>query len=329
MSKEQGIKRLLSPESNISAEDKRRRNNSLEIVEDTPTKSVTMEPETTLSDIRLLINTLSARLDNTAKTEDLLNLATKQDLKTIDDRITAQGQEITQLRTEVQNLQSNFNTLQANVDGQFAASLAGGERSVGHGPGREPGRTTTNMADRISNNPQSEQSRRKNLVFEGLKGDTEMEMMASVIDVASAIGVKVYREEIVQVIRMSRRDPGNSKPGPVLVSLSRIVLRDSILKHKRDLYKCAGFDGVFVNADESIEVRRAKSFIRKASFNARKRAYASQVPQPTYPTWRMSVLPQETKHLSRTSNATNGKKPLTTMTKSWPRKLKVQEIHMK
>ena len=62
----------------------------------------------------------------------------------------------------------------------------------------------------------------------------------------------------------------HKKPGPVLLTLSRIVLRDNILCKKGDLQACPGLNTIFVNADEPIEVRRAKSFLRKASYHARR-----------------------------------------------------------
>ena len=272
MSNEQGQKRLLSPESNTNpnTEDKRRCNDSLEIDEIAPSQVENMEQEITLLDLKKLLDGVIVQLKDTAKADDLLNLASKQDIKEIDDRVTAQSQEINQLRTQMSTLQNNFNSLQSTVDGQLAANMARGSGSVGPDPTFEPGRTTTNMAATGAYGPQSSPSRRRNLVFEGLKGGDDMEIKAAVIDVASAIGVKVYGEEIESVFRMPRRDERNVKPGPVLVTLSRIVIRDSILKKKSDLFKCAGMEQVFVNADESIEVRRAKSFLRKASYNARR-----------------------------------------------------------
>ena len=107
-------------------------------------------------------------------------------------------------------------------------------------------------------------------MFEGLKGENDTDIRANVINIGSAIGIKVFNCEIEQVLCMPRRDNQNKKPSPVLITLSRTLLRDSFLRKKSDLMKCTGMEEIFVNADESIEVRRAKSFLRKASFNAKR-----------------------------------------------------------
>ena len=264
-------KRLLSPESTENIEDKRHQNNSLDMIDILPLQIVDMEKETiTLSELKTLMDSMIAQLKTTAKTDDLLVLASKQDIKVIDDRVTAQNTEISQLRTQMNEFQRNLNSLQSTVDGQLAANFARAGRSVGRDPGHEPGRTTSNMAYLSAIRTQTTDSRRRNLVIEGLKGDTDMEIKAAFIDLTSAIGVKVYGNEIESVMRMPRRDPTNVTPGPVLVSLSRIVLHDNILQKKGDLAKCTEMKRVYINADESIEVRRAKSFLRKASYNAKR-----------------------------------------------------------
>ena len=215
------------------------------------------------------MDVILARLDSVPTVENLAFLASKQDIKEMDDRITAQSTEITQLRNEMRSMQGNFNNLQTTVDSQLAANISMASGSVGRDLTRDPGRTTYKMADGEPNTTQSGLSRRRNLVFEGLKGENDMDIRANVINIGSAIGIKVFNCEIEQVLRMPRRDNQNKKPGPVLITLSRTLLRDSFLRKKSELMKCTGMEEIFVNADESIEVRRAKSFLRKASFNAK------------------------------------------------------------
>ena len=263
-------KRLLSPQLNTNTEDKRRRNDSIEIEEDLSSQSFKMEKETTLADLKILMDSIIMQLKDTAKSDDLLTLASKQDIKEIDDRVTAQNEEIVQLREQMKEVQKNLNSLQSTVDGQMAANLTRPVRSVGHDPNFEPGTTTGNMAAPMPTRSQTGDPRRRNLVIEGLQGVNDLEMKAAFIELSSLIGVKVYCEEIDSVVRMTRRDDKNLTPGPVLVSLSRIVLRDNILRKKGNLAKDPELKNkVFVNADEDIEVRRAKSFLRKASYNAR------------------------------------------------------------
>ena len=83
------------------------------------------------------------------------------------------------------------------------------------------------------------------------------------------IGVTIYSSEIEQCIRMKRQDASDKSPGPVLVSLMRVILRDNMLRRKGDLQLTKKFVKVFIKTDELFEIRRAKSILRKASFNAK------------------------------------------------------------
>ena len=131
--KDQGLKRLLSPESvnTIPGKviDKKRRQDSIVIITDT------MEPLGTAElDLPPLLSDLKKCMDvilTTAKKEDLSELATKLDMKVLDDRISAQGQEISQLRDELKSIRTYFNSLQETVDRQLMVNING---SKGHDP---------------------------------------------------------------------------------------------------------------------------------------------------------------------------------------------------
>ena len=249
-------KRLLSP-SNIdpteNPDDKRSRNASLDIDEIDPTQLGKMEldKEPMMSDLKKSMDTILAQLSLTALSEDLKKVASRTDLKEMDNRLLAQSQEIGQLREEMKSLRGNFESLQSNVDRQIAANLASGAGSLSG----DPGNITPNMAA-------GEVNSRQNLVFEALTGDSDAEIISEFIKTASAICVTVYSQEIEQVVRMSRRNDANKKPGPVLQTLSRIILRDTILRKKGDLMKVPGYDKVFINVDEPLEIRKAKSFMQ-------------------------------------------------------------------
>ena len=270
MSKDQGTKRLLSPEtvnSVANKEDKRRRNDSLEIDESDPSQVEIMDPkQPSMWDLQKSMDDVLRRLTLTALSEDLNKLVSKDDLKELDDRVLAQSQEIDQLRDEMKGMQTKFDRLQSNVDSHIAANLSGATRSLG----RDPGRTITSMAAPGSNRSRSTGPQRRNLVIEGIRGETDMEIIANVIEMCEAIDIKVYASEIEQVTRMGRRDEANKKPGPVILTLSRIILRDSVLQKKCGLMRVEKFKEVFVNADEPLEIRKAKSFLRKACYNAKR-----------------------------------------------------------
>ena len=144
MSNEQGKKRLLSPGNINLTDDKRRRNDSLEIDESDPTQKLDMEPEHELSllDLKKSMDAILFKLTLTATKDNLKELASKEDFKELDNPLLAQNHEIGQLRDELKTLKGNLDTLQANVDSQLAASMSSGMGSVG----RDPGTTTQNIA---------------------------------------------------------------------------------------------------------------------------------------------------------------------------------------
>ena len=269
-SKEQGLKRVLSPESvNITpgkVEDKRRRQDSVDIGKDMMEPTEGTDTPTSMSDLKKCMDAMLKRLDSTAKKEDLSDLATKSDLKLLDDRTSAQGQKINQLMNELKSIKTNFDSLQQTVDRDVAVSITG---SLGRDPGSEPGRTTTSMAAGFTNKTGEGLSKRRNLVVEGLRGDSEDEMRSAILEISVALEMTLFNEEIEQVDRMTRRDQTNKAPGPVLITLSRIILRDTFLHKKGKLQGNESFNKVFINADEEIEVGRAKSFLRKAAYNAK------------------------------------------------------------
>ena len=274
-SRDQGLKRILSPETtnaNSQNEDKRRRKDSLEIVEfDLADTMEPVQPDQplTLLDIKKSIDTILSRLELTALSDDIKNLVSKDDLKELDDRIVAQGQELNQIKEKMKVLKGDFNLLQSNVDGRLAENLARGERSLGRDPSRDPGTTTFNMAASARNYQRVSPLQWRNLVFEGLVGDSEPEI-AAVIEIPARIRVTVYASEIERVFRINRRDENDKRPGPLIVTLTRVMLRDSILKKKGELSAINGYEGICINVDETLEIRKAKSFLRKAAYHAKK-----------------------------------------------------------
>ena len=58
------------------------------------------------------------------------------------------------------------------------------------------------MAPREINTGRSASTQRRNLVIEGLQGDSDDEIKSTFISLNSAIGIKVYNSEIEQVNRM-------------------------------------------------------------------------------------------------------------------------------
>ena len=87
--------------------------------------------------------------------------------------------------------------------------------------------------------------------------------------IADRLGVTVYEREIEEIVRMPRRDENDTRPGPVLATFDRVVLRDAIITKKVALHSMVGMDKVYINADEPLHVRRAKAILRKAAYLAK------------------------------------------------------------
>ena len=56
---------------------------------------------------------------------------------------------------------------------------------------------------------------------------------------------------------------------PVIATFTRVVLRDAIITKKSGLQNVQGFTQIYVNADEPLQVRRAKAILRRAAYIAR------------------------------------------------------------
>ena len=277
---EQGKKRVYSPNTVVSPtsapnQEKKTRKNSIEIDEINPSP-VEMEPDPetmpqqdlTMADLKSWMNKISNQLSETVKLENIKDLASKADLDTINDRITAQGTEINQIRDELNKCQQDITQLRTQFDLTTAQELDRKQGSAERGLGQVQGRDSTNMADN-NNNSTRRTSTRRNLIFQGLKGNSEEEIVAAIISVALAIGVIMYSSDIESVLRLRNRDDTKTTPGPVLITLKRTLQRDMILKKKVHLQIVPNMNHIFINADEPIDVRRNKAILRKMAYNAK------------------------------------------------------------
>ena len=165
----------------------------------------------------------------------------------------------------MQKHDEDIKKLQTIVDEGVAASLNRKLRSADD----TTRMITTNMVAEGHDRSRAQSSKRRNLIIEGLTGNTEDEMCAALIHVCDSIGLTMYKSDIEIITRYKRRDEKATKPGPVNVTIARIGLRDNILRSKKELYGIPEMQGVFINADESLETRKAKSTLRKVSRNVK------------------------------------------------------------
>ena len=118
---DQRPKRLLSPESvslpTSTKLDKRPRHNSLLIIEDLPDIQGTMdENEIPEQDLKTWMSRISQQLESAASKSDLDGLATKSDFNKMNDRLVAQGEEIKQIRDEIDQYKKDFDALRISFD---------------------------------------------------------------------------------------------------------------------------------------------------------------------------------------------------------------------
>ena len=65
-------------------------------------------------------------------------------------------------------------------------------------------------------------------------------MKANIIKVVEALNVGLFANEIESVSGKPRRDDHDPRPGPVMATFTRVVLRDAIITKKRGLREVEG-----------------------------------------------------------------------------------------
>ena len=266
-------KRLLSPTaispSNEQLNEKKLRKDSIEL-DDSEIYQSEMEEnkDLTKADLKKWMSTISDQLKNTVKVEDLKELATQSDINMLEDKITAQNTEITQVREELNKCQDDINKIRTQFDQAIASELDRKLKSADADIGQTLPRRV-NMAAQNINILNPAPTARRNLIFQGLGGDTNDELMANIISLTSEIGVIMYKSDVEFIGRIPKRDLANKAPAPVLLTVTRVLLRDMILKKKTTLQTIPGLSRVFINADEPLDIRRGKAILRKVAYNAK------------------------------------------------------------
>ena len=213
--------------------------------------------DVTMADLKLTLDSITIRLATTA---------TKADITQIDDKVTAQNMEFQQIKMKLTTQEDNIRKLQNTVDECVAANLVLKDELNARQTQAPVRDLSTNMAAPIR---KTVDIARRNLIIEGLPGEDEEAIYANFLKITSAIKVIIYKSDIEGLSRLPRRDRENRTPGPVLVTMTRAVLRDNILKNKAALMEDPDMTGVFINADETKEVKIAKSILRKKAYNAK------------------------------------------------------------
>ena len=209
-----------------------------------------------MSDIKTLLDCLTVKIDNTA---------TKSDLSLMNDKLSAHSIEIDQMKDRMSTIETTVKELQTSLDSAIAREAERKSKTADRGTRIK----TTNMADPAGSARRPIDSKRRNLICESLLGANDDKIAAKFIEVADKLGTTVYRSDIEVIDRYQHRDLNDKRPGPVLITLSRIVTRDAILKKKVQLKQHPQMENIFINADEPFETRKAKAILRKIAYSAR------------------------------------------------------------
>ena len=266
-------KRVLSPTtispSNEQLNEKKFRKDSIEIDEIEPSQvEMEKDDDLTMSDLKVWMSTILTQLSTTVKVEDLKDLATQGDIQLLNDKITAQNTEIDQVRDDLKRCQEDINKIRSQFDRAVAEELDRKLKTADIDIGQRPA-PNVNMAGGFQNNPNRTNTKRRNLIIQGLKGESEDDMIAGIIKITTAIGVIMYKSDIQSITRLTKRDVTNKAPAPVLLTVTRVLLRDMILQKKTDLRVAPGMGSIFINADEPLDIRRNKSILRRVAYNAK------------------------------------------------------------
>ena len=79
----------------------------------------------------------------------------------------------------------------------------------------------------------------------------------------------VYIQDIVDTVRLPRRDPHETHPAPVLVTFAKQYIREGLLRKKNRLATEDRYGSIFINPEETREVRKRKAFYQRVAFLAK------------------------------------------------------------
>ena len=220
--------------------------------------------------ILLRLDTIQSELAATVKTTDIVDMARKSDLKTLQDRLDAQAVEIQELRTHLLQQQGKVNKMCEVIDSNAAGIVNLGQQSADLKERFNADKQSSHYdraAQPDSRHTESGPSpKHQNIIIEGAPEEDPYEY---VIKLADEMGFTLYRRDIVYVTRLRRRDSRDDRPPPLLVGFSHVFIRNNFLKNKRQLKSSPRYGHIWINADETIEIRRRKSEFRKIAYKAR------------------------------------------------------------
>ena len=266
--KKRGIDEVTSP-TNASAVgymEKRLRNSSPTTMFDMDTRTI-QQQRTDDTAILQAINNLRVEVSTNVKSDEIKHLATKEDIHQMNLRIDGYAKDVLDLKMSFDQQKVELRDI-AELSNKNAASIMElGQRINGPEEGGAQTYRGQHGGDRTRPNQNTQSQKRMNLVLEGIPMETEP--FSYLIELGDDMGFVVYKQDITQVLRLKRRDPKDPKPPPMMVSFAQTHVRDSYLRNKHKLKDNPKYDQIWINADETMEVRRLKSKFRRIAYLAR------------------------------------------------------------
>ena len=115
----------------------------------------------------------------------------------------------------------------------------------------------------------AERWRKKNVILIGVKENDSEDLYDLILKIAREVGIDLDLSEVSNAIRLGKPNPQIDRPRPIMVALVTERKRDELLRTRFQLRKSKDYSKLWINADESVEVRKARSMLRVAASNAR------------------------------------------------------------
>ena len=160
----------------------------------------------------------------------------------------AQSTEILQLREELEHHAKRLKEVESKLENRTQPEMQ--RFKVNNNGARQPA-----LAD----------TRKFNVVIEGVPNDQNDHLPEYIIELCDVLDMTIYNQDIVDVVRLPRRDPHATRPPPILVSFAKQHVREGLLRKKYRLASKDRFNMVFINPDETEEVRKRKGFYRRVA----------------------------------------------------------------
>ena len=212
-----------------------------------------------------IINVILKKLDKlptkTYMDNSLKKLATKEDLKVVQNQTVENKTQIENLKTQCENRDEEIQKLKDAV-AQLEKKVENEHKS--YAEALKQG-TKIEKTEYLS-------PRRLNLIIDGAKEEKGENLITVVHTIFKDMGASVEKRDINLVMRINvKKQPSDAKgfTRPIRVCMLNAHLRDDILKRKSSLMDKEKYAKTWVSADEDPETRKLRKETRRIAFIAR------------------------------------------------------------